>query len=66
MQLCKKSCIFLLNRSLSSDEINAETKAKFQICPSDLEDVFTDEFLMFSQARIYYWGVGANARQENF
>ncbi|XP_065654607.1 uncharacterized protein LOC136081234 [Hydra vulgaris] len=41
---------FLLdNRSLSSEEEVAKTKALIQLYPSDLEDEFTDEFLLFSQ-----------------
>ncbi|XP_047141129.1 uncharacterized protein LOC124816135 [Hydra vulgaris] len=41
---------FLLdNRSLSSEEVVAKTKALIQLYPSDLEDEFTDEFLLFSQ-----------------
>ncbi|XP_065662549.1 uncharacterized protein LOC136085188 [Hydra vulgaris] len=41
---------FLLdNRSLSSEKVVAKTKALIQLCPSDLEDEFTDEFLLFSQ-----------------
>ncbi|XP_065642533.1 uncharacterized protein LOC136074156 [Hydra vulgaris] len=41
---------FLLdNRSLSSEEVVAKTKALIQLYPSDLEDEFKDEFLLFSQ-----------------
>ncbi|XP_065665620.1 uncharacterized protein LOC136087042 [Hydra vulgaris] len=41
---------FLLdNKSLSSEEVVAKTKALIQLYPSDLEDEFTDEFLLFSQ-----------------
>ncbi|XP_047138211.1 uncharacterized protein LOC124814478 [Hydra vulgaris] len=39
---------FLLdNRSLSSEEVVAKTKALIQLYPSDLEDEFTDEFFLF-------------------
>nr|XP_047141431.1 uncharacterized protein LOC124816327 [Hydra vulgaris] len=41
---------FLLdNRFLSTEEVVAKTKALIQLYPSDLEDEFTDVFLLFSQ-----------------
>lgn len=37
------------NTSLSIEEVVAKTKALIELYPSDLEDEFTDEFLLFSQ-----------------
>lgn len=40
---------FLLDRSLSTDETVSKAKALIMMYPSDLEEAFTDEFLLFSQ-----------------
>src|ERR1043165_3547302 len=40
---------FLLARSLSSDEIVSKSKALIEIYSSDLEEAFTDEFILFSR-----------------
>src|ERR1043165_5544606 len=40
---------FLLDRSLSSDEIVSKAKALIEIYSSDLEEAFTDEFILFSR-----------------
>jgi len=40
---------FLLDRSLKSNEIISKAKALIEIYPSDLEETFTDEFLLISQ-----------------
>jgi len=40
---------FLVDRSLSSDETVSKAKALVEIYPSDLEEAFIDEFLLFSQ-----------------
>lgn len=40
---------FLLDRSLSTDETVSKAKALIEMYPSDLEEAFTDEFLLFSR-----------------
>ena len=40
---------FLLDRTLSTEEIVIRAKALIEIYPCDLEDAFIDEFLLFSR-----------------
>ncbi|XP_065672003.1 zinc finger MYM-type protein 1-like [Hydra vulgaris] len=47
--LYEKFNFLLDNRSLSSEEVMTKTKALIQLYLSDLEDEFTDEFLLFPQ-----------------